>query len=128
MSPVRRGFAALLSTLLLHLVLLGSGTVRALQQEADGAHPMGPAAVTGAPDGNAPMDPSHCNGSGQHDDCRLPITPGPCMSISTCHVNATPAVVAFASVSVPSTALRTPPVLLAHANPTFSPELPPPRA
>ncbi len=122
MSPVRRAFAALLSTLLLHLVLSGSGAVRAPQHEVDVAHQMQPA------DSKAPMGPSHCNGMGQHEDCQLPITPGPCMSISTCHVNATPAAVAFASVNVPSTALKTPAVQLAHVNPTFSPELPPPRA
>lgn len=143
MSLVRRSVAALSGLFLLQLMLLGSGTLCAMHHSlaragaanhamelADMAHQARAheSAVTTADEPNIPMSPMDCNGSGSHDDCRLPFAPGQCSSVTTCDVSATPAAAIAMPVYAYTAALEVASPAFAHSGPTFAPELPPPRA
>ena len=145
MPLVRRSFAALSVLFLLQLMLLGSGTLCATHHglartgAQDHAMAMAGTAHQGSPhesalamadESGSPMSPADCGngGSGGHDGCRLPFAPGPCSSVTTCDVTATPAAAIGAAAYVQVAALEVPPPALGHSGPTFAPELPPPRA
>lgn len=143
MSLVRRAFAALSGLFLLQLMLLGSGTLCAMHHSlasvgaanhamalAGVAHQNGAheSVVASAGEPNTPMSPMDCNGSGSHDDCRLPFAPGQCSSVTTCDVSATPAAAIAAPLYAHAVAREPASPAFAHSGPTFAPELPPPRA
>jgi hypothetical protein len=145
MSFVRRSFAAVSGLFLLQLTLLGSGTLCAphhpamqngeamstMRQTMDAGRQMPADAgmAVNADDNGAPMSPADCNGSGQeHDGCRLPYAPGQCSSMTTCNITASPAAMIASANSLRTVALEYTSPTLAHAGPTFAPELPPPRA
>lgn len=138
-----RAVAALSGLFLLQLMLLGSGTLCAMHHGLARAgasnHAMALAglahqtrshesAVTSTGEPNTPMSPMDCNGSGSHDDCRLPFAPGQCSSVATCDVSATPAAAIGAPAYARAAALELPSPAFGHSGPTFAPELPPPRA
>jgi len=141
MSSVRRSFAALCGLLLLQLMLLGSGTLRAAHggMGNDGmarnamsmpsmAHVMTSdgSVIASSGDGGGPTSPTDCRG--EHGDCHLPFAPGHCSAMTTCAVTAKPAATVVVSASARTSARAVSTRALVPLGPTFAPELPPPRA
>ena len=138
MSHSRRAFAALSGLLLLQLMLLGSGTLCAMQRDAShrgmsdgGMQVSGMQATTHShkvvvASGHDAGGPA--GGAQDRDSCRVPLAPGQCASMSACAISAAPSRMVGASLAVRIVALSLPTVTRIPSGPTFAPELPPPRA
>ena len=135
MSFVRRSLAALSGLFLLQLLLLGSGTLCAMQRQSSSGHVMqmaGMARETGshessvasADEADGSLSPAE---TGDHDGCRVPLAPGQCTSMSACSISATLSESEAASLPVKAVALAAPTPARVYSGPTFAPELPPPR-
>jgi hypothetical protein len=138
MSFVHRSFAALSGLFLLQFLLLGSGTLCAMQHgtlhQSASRHAMqmtGTAHQTNShetivtsADSDGPVSPADASNS---DDCQVPIVPGQCASMSACNTSATPSETLTASLPEPTVGVVLPTPVRAHSGPTYAPELPPPR-
>jgi hypothetical protein len=141
MDLVRRSVAALAGLFLLQLMLLGSGTACAMRHGIAGpsSAPRAQAGmrhqasshetvVVDSNDSSAPMDLTGCGETAHRDGCRLPFAPRQCSSMTTCDVNATLAAATNVFARVRPRALELPSPPRTYTDPSFAPELPPPRA
>lgn len=139
MSFCRRSVAALSGVFLLQLMLLGSGTLCAMQHstlhQSGSGHTRQMArmaqqtsshenSVVGANEADGPATPAEAS---NHDGCGVPLAPGQCPTMSVCTISAAPSEAVAASVPLYTVALILTTPARAHSGPTFAPELPPPR-
>jgi hypothetical protein len=139
MDRFRRSVAALTGLFFLQLTLLGGGTACALRhgvaksEAADHAQrtmahqTSAHETIVTSSESSARTDPIGCNGTADRDDCRLPLAPRQCSSMTTCDVTATAAAIINELVRVQTTDLALPSPTETPSGPSFAPELPPPR-